>query len=258
MRDVRSKNRLQAGSYLEPTSSGQRIYFFMRTKLPLMIVAGVAFTASLFASTASLSPEEKSAGWQLLFDGASLAGWRGYENEQPGTGWQIKDGAILLKGKAGDLVTKAEFADFELSFEWKVTEAANSGVIYRVGLGEKYTFLTGPEYQVLDNAKAEDNKKYNHLAASLYDLALAPDAKTKPVGEWNEGKIVVRGWHVEHWLNGAKVVDVDLASAEGKALVAESKFKDWPKFASLARGHIALQDHGHEVAFRSIKVRALR
>lgn len=230
----------------------------MKTQLPRLLLLGVSLAASVFAATPNtLTPEEKSAGWTLLFDGTSLAGWRGYAREAIGPGWKIVDGAIVLQGLGGDLVTRDAYGDFELSFEWKVTEAANSGVIYRVGLGEKYTFLTGPEYQVLDNAQAEDNKKHNHLAASLYDLTLAPDAKTKPVGEWNEGRVIVRGWHIEHWLNGSKVVDVDLASAEGKALLAASKFKDWPKFASLLRGHIALQDHGHEVAFRSIKLREL-
>ena len=231
----------------------------MKTRLPLILLSGVAFAASLFAGAPNaLTPAEKAAGWQSLFDGATLAGWRGYEHEAPGAGWQVVDGVLTLKGKAGDLVTVKEFGDFELSLEWKVTETANSGVIYRVGLGEKATFLTGPEYQVLDNDKVDDNKSTNHLAASLYDIALDPAAKPRPVGEWNEARIAVRGWRIEHWLNGVKVVDVDLASAEGKALIAASKFKDWPKFASLARGHIALQDHGHEVSYRAIKVRELK
>ena len=179
--------------------------------------------------------------------------------DAPGKGWQVKSGVLVLEGKkSGDLVTVQEFGNFDLSFEWLVTETANSGVIYRVGLGETATYTTGPEYQVLDNEKATDNKQQNHLAGSLYDLALGSNAKTKPVGQWNSGRIRVRGWHVEHWLNDEKVVDVDLAGAEGQALVKASKFKDWTKFASLARGHIALQDHDHEVSFRAIKVRELK
>jgi hypothetical protein len=207
-----------------------------------------------------LTAAEKSAGWKSLFDGKSLDGWRGYKAEAIGDGWVVQDGAIVLtKGKAGDLMTKQDFGDFELAFEWKISEAGNSGVIYRVGLGETASYRTGPEYQVLDNQKAEDNKKANHLAASLYDVG-QPPAKdyTKPVGQWNTGKIVVRGWRVEHWLNGQKVVDLDLASPAGKAAIAESKFKDWPKFASLSRGHIALQEHNHVVSFRAIKVRELK
>ena len=213
----------------------------------------------LAAEPNGLTATEKAEGWKLLFDGETLSGWRGYKTDERGKGWQVRDGAIVLDGKkAGDLVTVQEFGDFELSFEWKVTETANSGVIYRVGLGETASYVTGPEYQVLDNEKATDNKQQNHLAASLYDVALDSKAKTKPVGEWNSGRIRVQGWHAQHWLNGDKVVDVDLASAEGKALIAASKFKTWPKFASLSRGHIALQDHDHEVSFRAIKVRELR
>jgi hypothetical protein len=118
---------------------------------------------------------------------------------------------------------------------------------------------TGPEYQVLDNQKAEDNKLGNHLAGSLYDLANeAPRNLPKPVGEWNSSRLVVRGWKVEHWLNGTKIIAIDLASPEGKAAIAKSKFKDWPKFASLLRGHIALQDHGHVVSYRAIKIRDLK
>jgi len=196
--------------------------------------------------------------WRELFDGKSLSGWRSLQSEQPGEGWKVRDGAIVLEGKAGDLVSVEAFGDFELSFEWKVSEAANSGVIYRVGLGEKNTFLTGPEYQVLDNEKGSDNKPPSHTAAGLYDLVAPPRDFTRPVGEWNEGRIRVRGWRIEHWLNGEKTVDVDLASAEGKELIARSKFKGWEKFVTLSRGHIALQDHGNRVWFRAARVRELK
>ena len=204
-----------------------------------------------------LTAAEKAEGWRWLFDGKSLDGWRGYKDAAPGAAWQIADGALTLRGKGGDLVTEEAFGDFELSFEWKVAEAANSGVIYRVGLGERASYVTGPEYQVLDNEKAHDNKEHDHLAGSLYDVALGDNARTKPVGEWNTARIVVRGWRVQHWLNGEKVVDLDLAAPEGKAAIAASKFKDWEKFATMQRGHIALQDHGDVVSFRAIKVRAL-
>lgn len=227
----------------------------LRTVLGLSVAVGAL---RLAAAENSLSGEETQAGWRLLFDGRSLEGWRGYKDEAPGAGWRVADGALTLKGKAGDLVTAEAFGDFELSFEWKVAEAANSGVIYRVGLGERASFVTGPEYQVLDNEKAHDNKEHDHLAGSLYDVALGANAWTKPVGEWNSGRVVVRGWHVEHWLNGEKVVDLDLADATGKSAVAASKFKDWEKFATLRRGHIALQDHGDEVSFRAVKVRELK
>jgi hypothetical protein len=223
--------------------------------LPLLALLAVPLLAE---TPNALTPAEQAGGWRLLFDGSTLESWRSPKSEQPGAGWKVTDGAISLAGKAGDLVTREAFGDFELEIEWKVSPAANSGIIYRVGLGEAQTFLTGPEYQVLDNAKAEDNKQPNHLAASLYDLAAPSSDRTRSVGEWNRTKIVVRGWRIEHWLNGEKVLAVDLASPAGKALIARSKFADWPKFASLRQGHIALQDHGHPVSFRSIKIRELK
>ena len=232
----------------------------MKPSNPLLVSLALVLVASLGAAdTNTLTATEKSAGWKLLFDGQSLAGWRGYKETKPGAGWRADGGVLVTAGKAGDLVTQEEFGDFELAFEWKISEAGNSGVIYRVGLGDSATYRTGPEYQVLDNVKAEDNKKPNHLAGSLYDIGAAPPKDfTKPVGEWNSARIAVRGWHVEHWLNGEKVADLDLGSPAGKAAIAESKFKDWPKFASLLRGRIALQDHGSVVSFRAIKLRELK
>jgi hypothetical protein len=143
--------------------------------------------------------------------------------------------------------------------EWKISAGGNSGVIYRAGLGKAAPYRFGPEYQVLDNIAATDNKLGNHLAGSLYDMGPEiPRDLVKAVGEWNESRLRVRGWKVEHWLNGKKVVDVDLGSPEGKALIAASKFKDWPEFATLSKGHIALQDHGNVVSFRSIKIREVK
>ncbi len=219
----------------------------------------VLFTAaSLFAADPNaLSSAEKSEGWRSLFDGSSLQGWRSLKSEQP-SGWKVADGALTWSAKGGDIVTADAFADFELSLEWKVSEAANSGIIYRVGLDDTATHRTGPEYQVLDNVKASDNHPASHRAGSLYDLTGVEEDYTRPVGQWNEARIRVRGWHVEHWLNGHKVVDVDLAAPAGKALIAASKFKSWPRFASLARGHIALQDHGYVVSYRAIKLRELK
>lgn len=233
----------------------------MKNKTPLIAWLALALAAPLFAAEPNtLTAAEKSAGWKLLFDGKTLDGWRGYKTEAISAGWKVEGDVIAMTvPKSGDLVTKQDFGDFEFSFEWRIVEAGNSGVIYRAGFGKAAPYRTGPEYQVLDNAKAADNKKANHLAGSLYDIGEAPPKDfTKPVGTWNAGKIVVRGWKVEHWLNGQKVVDQDLASEKGKAALKESKFKDWPEFASLARGHIALQEHGNAVYFRSLKIRELK
>jgi hypothetical protein len=233
----------------------------MNLRTPILaLTLAVAASSAFAAAPNTLTAAEKAAEWKLLFDGRSLEGWRGYKTEAVGEGWKVQDGALVLTAaKAGDLVTVAEFGDFELALEWKISSGGNSGVIYRVGLGESASYRTGPEYQVLDNEKAKDNKEGNHLAGTLYDIGPeAPRDLPKPVGEWNSSRIVVRGWNVEHWLNGVRVVALDLKSPEGKAAIAESKFKDWPKFASLARGHIALQDHGDVVSYRSIKIRPLK
>jgi len=207
-----------------------------------------------------LSDSQKADGWKLLFDGKTLSGWRGYKAEQVADQWKVVDGALTLTaGKAGDVMTVDEFADFEIAFEWKISTGGNSGVIYRVGLGEAASYKTGPEYQILDNKDAKDNKLENHLAGSLYDIgAGVPGDAAKPAGEWNSSRIVVKGWNIEHWLNDKQLVALDLGSEKGKAALQGSKFKDWPKFASLKKGHIAFQDHGDVVAYRSIRIRELK
>ncbi|MES2696747.1 MAG: DUF1080 domain-containing protein [Verrucomicrobiota bacterium] len=233
----------------------------MNLRAPLVALAVALIASPLFAAEPNtLTAKEKADGWKLLFDGKTLNGWRGYKSEEVGAAWKVQDGAFTLTAaKAGDIMTKGEFADFELTFEWKIASGGNSGVIYRVGLGESASHRTGPEYQVLDNVAAKDNKLGNHLAGSLYDMGPeAPRDLPKPVGEWNQSRLVVKGWKVEHWLNGKQIVTVDLASAEGKALIAGSKFKTVPTFASLAKGHIAFQDHGDVVSYRSIKIRELK
>ncbi len=228
----------------------------------------LAFLSTLLLSTATLFAEnpneltdaQKAEGWKLLFDGKSLSGWRGYKSESVSPQWQVIDGAITLTaGKAGDVMTVEEFDNFELTFEWRISAGGNSGVIYRVGLGEAASYKTGPEYQILDNKDAKDNKLDNHLAGSLYDIGsgVARDA-AKPAEEWNSSKIIVKDWKVEHWLNNRKLVELDLASQDGRSALAQSKFKDWPKFASLMKGHIAFQDHGDVVSYRSIKIRTLK
>jgi Domain of Unknown Function (DUF1080) len=212
---------------------------------------------ALAADGNSLTDAERAGGWRLLFDGSSLAGWRGLKSPEPGSGWKAIGGCIVRTAKSGDLLSAEEFGDFELSIEWKVAEETNSGILYRVGLGENQTYFTGPEYQLLDNIKGGDRFDPKHRASALYDLVAPPTDLTRPVGSWNETRIVVRGWHIEHWLNGEKVVDVDLASPEGRELVAHSKFHVMAHFATLATGHIALQDHDGVVSFRNIKIRDL-
>lgn len=242
-----------------PDAAGNSTDWGMNLRPSLLALVVLAAPLSA-AEPNTLTAAEKSAGWKLLFDGKTLNGWRGYKQEAVGAGWKAQDGALVLtQGKSGDIMPAQEFGDFELSFEWKISEGGNSGVIYRAGLGDAAPHRTGPEYQVLDNAKAKDNKLDNHVAGSLYDLGKgAPRHAAKPAGEWNFSRLIVRGWKVEHWLNEIKVAAADLASPEGRALIAASKFKDLPKFATLPRGYIAFQDHGDVVSYRSIKIRDLK
>jgi hypothetical protein len=220
-----------------------------------LVFISLAGRPACAADMNTLTDAERAQGWRLLFDGKSLAGWRSMKGPEPGSGWAVIDGAIVRTGKSGDLLTADEFGDFDLTIDWKVEEATNSGILYRVAIGAPQTYHTGPEYQILDNVNGGDRFKPNHLAGSLYDLVAPPKDYTRPVGSWNETRIVVRGWHVEHWLNGEKIVDTDLGTPEGRALIAQSKFKAWPLFATFARGHIALQDHDNSVSFRNIKIR---
>lgn len=225
-----------------------------RLALPAFLILSLAVHAS---DDNALNDAERAAGWRLLFDGSSLSGWRSLASAEPGAGWKVIDGAIVRTARSGDLVTTGEFGDFELSIEWKVEDATNSGILYRVSLGESQTYFTGPEYQILDNIKGGDRFNPKHLAGALYDLVAPPGDFTHPVGSWNQTRIVVRGWHIEHWLNGEKIVDVDLESPEGRVLRMHSKFNAMPHFAEFSRGHIALQDHDNMVAFRNIKIRDL-
>ena len=234
-----------------------------------------ALLLSLLQSPNTLTPAEQKAGWHLLFDGRTLSGWRGLGYDTvPTAHWVVVNGAIKkADGRplvGGDLMTIDSFADFELSFEWKVTPGANSGVKYNVSEamsiaqggagtqgGPTHSAL-GFEYQILDDDRHEDGKLPTHRSAALYDL-IAPNAKKnlRPVGQWNRSRIVFRGTHGEHWLNGQKVVDFELGTAQMDSLLAASKYKTIPGFGVKRRGHIVLQDHGDEVYFRDIKVRPL-
>ena len=204
-----------------------------------------------------LSEQERAEGFRLVFDGRSLAGFRGYRQPgPPAAGWSVRNGAIThqAQGGGGDLVTDEQFAEFDFRFEWRVAEKANSGVIWRVQETEEQTYMTGPEYQVLDDLGAKPDGK--HGAGALYDLVANDGAPLRAAGQWNEGRIVLHKGRVEHWLNGKKLVDAPCEGPEWIAMVAASKFRSWP-FGRAGKGHIALQDHGDEVAFRSIRIKTL-
>jgi hypothetical protein len=220
-----------------------------------------------------LSDAEKKNGWQLLFDGKSSNGWVGaYKKEFPQNGWKIQDGLLTVEPSGGaestnggDIVTVKEYAAFDLSFDFKITPGANSGVKYFVTLVENNQgSAIGLEYQVLDDKLHPDAKlgrDGNRTLASLYDLIPAPKQErfVRGPGQWNTGRVVVYpNNHVEHYLNGIKVLEYDRGSQAYKDLVAISKYKVWPNFGEAKKGKILLQDHGNEVSFRSIKIRELK
>lgn len=206
----------------------------------------------------TLTDAERAAGWTLLFDGRSLDGWRGYNMAGLPPSWAVDDGTLARVGPGGDLITEAQYRDFELTFEWKVATGGNSGVFYRAAEGQELIYHSAPEYQVLDDAHHADGQSPLTSAGSNYALYASPRGHVKPAGEWNSGRIVVRGDHVEHWLNGAEVVAYELHSDEWKALVANSKFAAWPAYGMADRGHIGLQDHGDPVWYRNLKLRVLQ
>jgi hypothetical protein len=197
------------------------------------------------------------AGWRSLFDGKTLAGWRGFKSETPPPAWRSGDGMLFLDGKGGDIMTVEQFGDFELQLEWKVQKGGNSGVIYRVSADGPETWATGPEMQVLDNAGHKDGQTPATSAGSAYALYGPAKDVTKPIGEWNAVRLLVRGAHVEHWLNGVKVVEYELWSPDWEARVKASKFATMPGYGRAKRGHIALQDHGDPVWYRNIRIRPL-
>jgi len=204
-----------------------------------------------------LTAEEQAHGWRLLFDGKTLSGWRGFRKESAPSGWSAVDGALTRVGEGGDLITVDQFGDFELALEWNISEGGNSGIMFRVSEDEPQTYYSGPEMQVLDDAKHADGASRLTSAGANYALHAAPAGVVKPAGEWNAVRIVARGAHIEQWLNGVKVVEYELWTPEWETLVKNSKFVEWPAYGRSPRGHIALQDHGDWVAYRDIKVRNL-
>lgn len=219
-----------------------------------------------------LTEREEKDGWKLLWDGKTTEGWRGARlDEFPDKGWKIEDGvlSVLSSGgeesaAGGDIVTEDLYGDFELLVDFKLTEGANSGIKYFVDtdLNKGPGSSIGLEYQILDDERHPDAKLGNHegsrTVASLYDLIQAdPDKPINPIGEWNTARIVSDSTHVEHWLNGAKVLEYERKSPEYKKLVSESKYDKWPNFGESDKGHILLQDHGDLVHFKNVKIRML-
>lgn len=246
----------------------------MRIKLTALLfvaICVVAASAQDKTPVNQLTKAEKAAGWRLLFDGKTLDGWRGFHNDKAPGGWAIEDGCIKkiqaqgeLGEAGGDLITVDQFDNFEFSVEWKLSKGGNSGIKYLVSenLPPKGKSGVSFEYQVLDDQNHPDAKAGiagNRTAGSLYDLIPASNnKKLNPPGEFNQTRIIVRGNHIEHWLNGVKVVEFERGGEKLKQHIAESKFKNTKGFGETAKGHILLQDHGDAVWYRNIKIRTLK
>ncbi len=203
-----------------------------------------------------LTPEEEAAGWKLLFDG-TLEGWRGYRTAEPPQGWSAENGTLAFTPGVGggDLITVERFADFDLALEWKIGEGGNSGVFFRVTEAEGEPYWTGPELQILDNVAHRDGRTPETSAGANYGLHGPVEDVTRPVGEWNQVRIEVRGSQVEHWMNGVRIVAYELGTPEWRARVAQTKFAEWPGYGTAPEGHIGLQDHGDPVWYRNVKIR---
>lgn len=219
----------------------------------------LAFALSAQAQTPNeLTPAEKQAGWQLLFDGKDAGQhWRGFKKDKLPDGWKAEDGALVRKG-GGDIVTKEQYESFDFSLDWKISEGGNSGVMFKVLESEGNPWQTGPEAQIQDNAKGHDPQK----AGWMYALYPASVDTTKPAGEWNTFRIQCQKtpkgtFRCEHWMNGTKYVEYEIGSDDWKEKVAKSKFGSMAGFGKSDKGHICLQDHGNEVAFQNIKIRVL-
>ena len=241
----------------------------MRTDARLLLLAALAACGSSAGGAPApvnagagfpntLTSAERDQGWRLLFDGRTTAGWRGYRSTTLPAGWRVVDGALARVEQASDIVTTEQYANFELSLEWRLTTpGANSGIFYRATEEMDQIYFTGPEMQVLDDDVHPDGKSLLTSAGAAYGLYPAPRGAVKPLGQWNTARILVDGNHVVHWLNGVKMADYVLGSPDWLARVAESKFAKWPAYGKAARGYIGLQEHGNPAEFRNIKIRVL-
>ncbi|MGA2059653.1 MAG: DUF1080 domain-containing protein [Thermoguttaceae bacterium] len=229
-------------------------FFAMATLLGILLAQACPIRASAAdPALNTLTPEEQQAGWKLLFDGKTSNGWRNYKSKTVSDGWQVIGGALTRVKTAGDIVTLDQYDNFELSLEYKISRAGNSGIMFHVSEDFPAPYQTGPEVQILDNKEGEDPQK----SGWLYQLYKSDSDATKPVGQWNQVRILITPQKSEVYMNGVKYYEFVIGSQDWNDRVAKSKFKDLPKFGKASKGYIDLQDHNGEVAFRNIKIRPL-
>ncbi|HEY5825095.1 MAG TPA: DUF1080 domain-containing protein [Cyclobacteriaceae bacterium] len=215
------------------------------------------------ATENTLTDAQKAEGWKSLFDGQTMNGWVTFKGKENNS-WEVVDGTLHCKSpedttadKRADIRTTEEFENFEFTFDWKIAPKHNSGVMFRVTEEYEVPYGSGPEYQVIDDAGYPDALKPVQLSAANYDMHTADNKTMNPAGQWNTGKIVVNGNHAEHWLNGSKVLEYEFESEAWKKTVAGSKWKEFPGYGKAKKGYLDLQDHGGEVWFKNLFVKAL-
>ncbi len=245
-----------------------RLFCIMRHTLrrPVLAVTALLLAGMCVAraeESNTLTAQEKKDGWQLLFDGKTTAGWRGYKSAGMPASWKVENGSLLSRHEqgetTGDIVTEGQYGDFELTLEWKMTRGGNSGIMYRATEEGEQVWETGPEYQILDNTGHMDGLNPLASAGACYAVFAPARDVTKPLGEWNRTRIVAHGKHVEHWMNGEKLLEYDVDSELWRAHVKTSKYF-WTAYGKgnwglSPQGRIALQDYGGAIEFRNIKIR---
>lgn len=231
------------------------------TKFIKLLSTAIVLSVTSLACVASdntLSETEQKDGWQLLFNGNDMSQWRNFKQQTLNKNWQVVDGEMRLTGKGGgDIVTKATYKNFELSLQWKISPAGNSGIFIMADEHGRHIYSHAIEVQILDNERHSDNKLSSHLSGSLYDLFASSKNSQKVAGQWNDVRIIVLNKRLRVWQNKVQTVDVTLGSDKWQQALATSKFATWQGFASNDNGHIGLQDHGDAVAFKNIKIKAL-
>jgi hypothetical protein len=218
---------------------------------------GSGATANASGPTPSVAAAPAQEGWRTLID-PSMSAWRGYKEEGMPAGWKVTDGVLSKVQSTNDLVTRDEFGDFELVFDWKLHPGGNAGVFYRGNEDFEKIYFTAPEYQLLDDAGHPDGKSRLTSAGSDYALYPSPAGIVKPADQWNSSRIIARGPHVEHWLNGQKLLQYEAGSPDWETRLKASKFATWPKYGRLTKGRIGIQgDHAGELAIRNMRIRIL-
>ena len=237
---------------------GSKLILSIKNKTLAAITLLSVISLPIFADDNQLTAQEKADGWQLLFNGKDMSHWRTFKQPTVNEKWQIEDGAIALTaGGGGDLISKENYKNFELTLDWRIAEVGNSGILILADEKGKYIYSHAPEIQILDNERHPDNKLDTHLSGSLYDMIASPVASHKKAGEWNSTKIRLENSALTIWQNDVQTAKVTIGSDEWKNLIAKSKFASWAGFAAAKAGHLGLQDHGDKVWFKNIKIKEL-